>query len=79
MLESLFNKVAGHQAGIGLPATLLKESPIQVFSCEYCEIFKNTYFAKHLQTAAYGTPEDIRLSGYLFASCLLLWSYLKKG
>ena len=27
-LESLFNKVAG----------------IQVFSCEYCEIFKNSFF-----------------------------------
>ena len=23
-----------------------------VFSCEYCEIFKNTYFEEHLQTAA---------------------------
>ena len=21
-----------------------KENPTQVFSCEYCEIFKNTYF-----------------------------------
>ena len=26
--------------------------PSQVFSCEYCEIFKNTYFEKHLWTAA---------------------------
>ena len=24
----------------------------QVFSCEYCKIFKNTYFEKHLWTAA---------------------------
>ena len=24
----------------------------QVFSCEYCEIFKNSYFQKHLWTAA---------------------------
>ena len=23
-----------------------------MFSCEYCEIFKNTYFKEHLQTAA---------------------------
>ena len=23
----------------------------QVFSCEYCEIFKNTYFEEHLRTA----------------------------
>ena len=28
------------------------ESPTQVFSCEYCEIFKNTYFEEHLRTAA---------------------------
>ena len=28
--------------------------PAQVFSCEFCEICKNTYFAEHLQTAAFG-------------------------
>ena len=27
-----------------------KEIPKQVFSCEYCEIFKNTYFEEHLRT-----------------------------
>ena len=41
MLESHFNK-----------ETLLKEIPSQVFSNEYCEIFKNTYFEEHLQAAA---------------------------
>ena len=25
---------------------------MQVFSCEYCELFKNTYYEKHLQTTA---------------------------
>ena len=34
------------------PATLLKKTPAQVFSCEYCKIFKNIYFEDHLQTAA---------------------------
>ena len=29
-----------------------KEIPTQVFSCEYCETFKNTYFEEHLRTAA---------------------------
>ena len=29
-----------------------KETPIQMFSCEYWEIFKNTFFEKHLRTAA---------------------------
>ena len=28
------------------------KGPAQVFACEYCEIFKNTYFEKHLRTAA---------------------------
>ena len=29
-----------------------KEALTQVFSCEFCEIFKSTYFEEHLQTAA---------------------------
>ena len=34
-------------------ATLFKkETPTQMFSCEYCEIFKSTYFDEHLRTAA---------------------------
>ena len=33
-----FNKVAGLQ------------NPTQMFSCEICEIFKNTYFEGHLRT-----------------------------
>ena len=45
MLESLFNKVAAFW-----PATLLKETPTQVFSFEYCDIIKNTYFEEHLRT-----------------------------
>ena len=29
-----------------------KETPTRVFSCGYCEIFKNTYLEEHLRTAA---------------------------
>ena len=29
-----------------------KETPTQVISCKYCEIFKNIYCKKHLRTAA---------------------------
>ena len=47
VLESLFNEVSGLRT-----ATLLKETPTQVFSCEYYQIFKNIYFEEHLQTAA---------------------------
>ena len=35
---SVFNKVAG--------LTLLKDTPTQVFSCEFYEIFKNTLFKR---------------------------------
>ena len=32
------------------PATLLKRNdPTQMFSCEICENFKNTFFTEHLQ------------------------------
>ena len=34
------------------PVTLLKSDFDTVFSGEYCETFKNTYFEKHLRTAA---------------------------
>ena len=33
-------------------ATRLKRDSKQVFSCQYCEIFKKTYFEEHLRTAA---------------------------
>ena len=46
--ESLFDKLAGLR-----PATLLKkENLVQVFSCEFCEISKNTFFTEHLWMAA---------------------------
>ena len=32
-----------------------KKSPVQVFSCKFCEIFQNIYFVEHLWTAATGT------------------------
>ena len=32
-------------------ATLLKRESKQMFSCQYCEIFKKTYFEEHLRTA----------------------------
>ena len=47
MLESFFNNVAGLRL-----VTLLKKTPTRVISCEYCEIFKNTYFEENLPTVA---------------------------
>ena len=43
--EFLFNKVADLQL-------YQKETPAQVFYCEYCGIFNNNYFEKHLQTVS---------------------------
>ena len=35
-----------------------KETSTQVFSCEYREIFKNTYFEKHLRMAAWNVRKQ---------------------
>ena len=42
VLEPDFNKIAG--------LFIKKDAQTQMFSCEYCEIFKNTCFNEHLQT-----------------------------
>ena len=36
------------------PATLLKETLAQVFSCEFCKVFKNTFFHRTPMVAACG-------------------------
>ena len=55
VLESLFNKAAG------LPVCkfIKKETPIQVFSCDYCKVFQKTYFEKYLRTAASVYSKDL--------------------
>ena len=35
---------------------ILKGTPTQVLSCEFCELFKNTYFVEDLWIAASETP-----------------------
>ena len=47
-MESVFNKVAGLQAR----NYIKKDTLTQVFSCEICEIFKNTYFEELIRTTA---------------------------
>ena len=47
VLESLFNKAVDLQVCKFIIKTLT-----QVFSCDYCKIFKVTNFEEHLQTAA---------------------------
>ena len=41
-----------HRKIVVLKSFFHKETPIQVFPCEICEIFKNTYFEEHLRTTA---------------------------
>ena len=50
LLECVFNKVAGIQCQ---SVTLIKkETSAQVFSSEFCEIFKNTFLIKQLRATA---------------------------
>ena len=47
LYQSLFfNKVAGLRS----TTFIKKETTAQVFSCEFCEISKNTFFTEHLCT-----------------------------
>ena len=39
-----------------------KETLTQVFSCEFCEIFKKTIFTEHMRTAASERPSQKNLS-----------------
>ena len=70
MLKSLFHKVTGLKTYI-----FIKETPTQVFYCEYCEIFKNTYFKEHLSTNA---SEEITFSLNIkvFYRFILLAAYI---
>ena len=49
MLESVFNEVSG----------------IKVFSCEFYEVFNNTYFAEYLRTA---TSQLVRYQAHILLS-----------
>ena len=48
MLESFFKQCCRPKAN----NFIKKEILTQVFSCEYCKNFMNTYFEEHLRTAA---------------------------
>ena len=43
----VFNKVADSACNF-----IKKETLVQVFSCEFCKIFKNTFYTEHLWTTA---------------------------
>ena len=37
--------------------SLFNKTPTQVFSYEFCDIFKNTFFTEHLPATAFGETE----------------------
>ena len=43
-------------------ATLLKKTPAQVFSCEFCEIFKNTFLTELLRMPASNSTKVLQTS-----------------
>ena len=46
-LKVFFRKVFNYSFLINL---IKKETPAQVFSCEFCEILRNTFFTEHFRT-----------------------------
>ena len=45
-----------------------KDTLVQVFSCEFCEIFKNTFFIEHLRVTASGLVRPCLNSDLYFIS-----------
>ena len=45
-----------------------KETLAQVFSCEFCEISKNTFFTEHLWATASERAKSVAIT-YSFSSC----------
>ena len=43
----------------------LKSHVAQVFSCKFCESFKNTCFVEHLRTAAYNLRTSVATLAYI--------------
>ena len=59
LCQSLFfNQVAGGTCNL-----IKKETLAQVFSCEFCEIFKNTFFTEHVwATASLPRSNSVQIS-----------------
>ena len=52
------------------PDSLIKkETPAQLFTSEFCEIFKNTYIVVHLQTAASAFRKISEVLQFFFFLC----------
>ena len=51
----------------------IKNIPVQVFSSEYCEIFKNIYFEEHLLTDASDFLKQLQINGKQLLPCWLFY------
>ena len=47
--ENALMNASKARSSIPEAATLLKETPAELFSCEFCDIFKNVFFTEHLR------------------------------
>ena len=69
LCQSLFfNKVAGLACNF-----TKKETPAQLFSCEFCDISKNTFFTEHPWRTASVKGNSFQRSMYFF------WHYFSDG
>ena len=67
-MESLFHKVAGIQR-----ATLsIKLTPVQIFYCEFCKIFKRVFKIYHLTTASERALDFTKILGKLLSTSMNL-------
>ena len=64
VLESLFKKVSRN-----------KETPAQVFSCEFCEAFKSTIFTEHFRYEVGNSLLKCFTFRSLTNSYLIVWSF----
>ena len=63
-MESLFHKVTGIQR-----ATLsIKLTPVQIFYCEFCKIFKRVFKIYHLTTASERALDFTKILGKLLST-----------
>ena len=68
------NVHAGVSFLIELQETIFKkETPSQVLSCEFCEIFKNTLFTEHLRATASNIGFQDELKLFIVNVLLKVW------
>ena len=74
--QMINTKVVGYDSRRGQPYSLIKKEALaQVFSCEFCEIFKNTFFTEHLWTTVSMTFKY----EILIVRCSQQRCFIKKG